>query len=88
MPVPLTLTPGDDGRVFAMTVGQTTDLVVPDPLAPEPTLEGNGIELIAIVNVAPSGRREWELRAIGAGRTTITGDGKQPFVITIDVTDP
>jgi hypothetical protein len=87
-PLPTQLSPADDGRVFSMRVGETTNLVVLDPLATEPRIDGDSIELIAIVNVAPSGQREWEVQAVAVGRTTMIGGGSLPYVITIDVIEP
>ena len=68
-----------------MAVGQTAGLVVPDPLAPDPAVEGDAVEVVDIVNVDASGQREWELRAVRPGRTVIRGGGSTPYVITIDV---
>ena len=88
VPIPRTITPADDGRTFTMAVGQTAGLVVPDPDAPEPIVEGESVEVVAVVNVAASGRREWELRAVAAGRTTLAGGGSHPYLITLDVASP
>jgi hypothetical protein len=71
-----------------MIVGQTAELVVRDPRAPDPTVEGASIEIVPVVNVAGSGEREWELRAIAPGRTTLTAHGSHPYVITLDVASP
>jgi hypothetical protein len=80
-----TLTPKDDGGVFAMQVGQTLGLIVPDPQAPDPEVEGKSVEVVAVVNIDASGRREWELRAVAPGRTKIQAKGTYPYTITLDV---
>jgi len=87
-PVPLTVTPADDGRVFTMRAGQTAELVVADPDAPDPGVEGTSVLVVPVVNVQASGRREWELRAIAPGRTTIRAGGTQSYAITLVVGDP
>jgi hypothetical protein len=68
-----------------MMVGQTAGLVVPDPLAPDPSVEGDAVEVVDVVNVDASGQREWELRAIRPGRTVLKGTGSTPYVITLEV---
>jgi predicted secreted protein len=87
-PVPRTLSPADDGRVYTMQVDQTSGLVVPDPNAPDPEVEGDSVDVVAIANVGASGQREWELRAIAAGRTVLRGAGAMPYTITLDVGGP
>lgn len=71
--MPRLLTPADDGRTYAMTVGQTTTLRLRDTAAPEPEVEGDAVLLIAVTNVTASGAREWEVRAVEPGDATITG---------------
>ena len=83
--VPRTLSPADDGAVYTMQVGQTSGLVVPDPNAPDPEVEGDSVEVVAVTNVGASGQREWELRAVGTGRTVLRGAGAMPYTITLDV---
>lgn len=87
-PAPRALTPADDGRTYTMTVGQVARLVVSDPEAPDPEVDGTSVLVIPVVNITASGQREWELRAIGPGTTTIRGQGTQPYVITLEVVDP
>jgi hypothetical protein len=84
-PAPRRLTPKDDGGVFTMRVGQTAGLVVPDPNAPDPEVEGGSVEVVAVVNVDGSGRREWELRAVAVGRTTLRAGGTHGYALTLDV---
>ena len=83
--IPRTVGPADDGRVFTMQVGQTAQLVVLDPHAADPSVEGDSVEVIPVFNVTGSGRREWELRAVAPGRTTLAGSGSHRYVITVDV---
>ncbi len=68
-----------------MAVGQTAGLVVPDPLAPNPAVKGDAVEVVDVVNVDASGQREWELRAVRPGRTVIRGAGSTPYVLTLEV---
>lgn len=86
--IPRTIGPADDGRAFTMKVGQTAELVVPDPHAADPSVEGDSVEVIAVLNLTGSGQREWELRAVAPGRTTLAGSGSHKYVITVDVAPP
>jgi hypothetical protein len=83
VPVPRTLTPDNDGGTFTMTVGRTAALIVRDPHAPDPDVDGTSVKVVDMVNIAASGRREWELRAMSPGRTVIRVGGDRPFTITI-----
>jgi hypothetical protein len=84
-PAPRTLNPSHDGGVYTMKVGQTAGLIVPDPQAPDPEIEGQSVQVVALNNIDASGRREWELRAKAPGRTTIRAKGSKPFTVTLDV---
>ena len=88
VPVPRTVTPADTGQTFSMAVGQTAELIVPDPRAPDPVVAGSSIELVEVVSLAATNQREWELRAVTEGRSTITGGGAEPYVITVVVGAP
>lgn len=79
------LGPNDDGAVVALRVGENADLVIPDPLAPDPTVEGTAVELVEVSNITGSGQREWEVRAVQAGRAVVAGSGSRPFVLTFEV---
>ncbi len=68
-----------------MRVDETAGLVVPDPLAPDPSVEGTAIELVEVVNIVGAGQREWEVRAVAAGRAVVRGTGTTAFVLTFDV---
>lgn len=85
VPAPRTLRPSDDGGVFTMTVGRTVGLIVPDGTAPDPKVEGNSVSVVTMNNIDAANRREWELRAIRAGRTVLRAGGDHPYTITIDV---
>lgn len=85
VPAPRFLRPSDDGGVFTMTVGLTVSLVVPDGTAPDPKVEGDSVEVVTMNNIDASNRREWELRAVRAGRTVLRAAGAMPYTITIDV---
>ena len=85
VPAPRTLTPKNDRGVFTIEMGRSVGLIVPDPHAPDPEVEGQSIRVIEVVNVDASGRREWELRAIKPGRTILRAQGTHPYTITLDV---
>lgn len=82
-PAPRTVTPADDGARFTMAVGSTTTLRV-QPTAADPVVSGEAVLLVPVVNVTDSGVREWELRAVAAGTSTVTGVDPG-YVITIAV---
>ncbi len=83
--LPRWLTPADDGGTFAMTVGEVGALVVPDPLAPDPVVDGDSVEVVTVNNIDASGQREWELRALHPGRTVLSGLGEHPYSVTLEV---
>jgi predicted secreted protein len=83
-PAPRTVTPADDGARFTMAEGATTTLRVQDQSAPDPVVEGAAVLLVPIVNITDSGAREWELRAVAPGTSTVTGrDPDYSFVVTV-----
>jgi hypothetical protein len=84
-PAPDTITPADDGRTFTMRIGDGSSLVIRDPLAPDPVVDGTSVEVIGIDNITASGQREWELRARAPGRTVIRGPDPIRYSITIEV---
>ena len=87
-PAPRFVGPADDGRTYALTVGQTTTLRISDPAAAEPVVEGPAVLLIAVVNVTDSGVREWEVRAVEPGMSVIRGaDGDTSWEIALVVAD-
>jgi hypothetical protein len=67
-----------------MPVGTSAGLVVPDPNASDPVLTGDSVQLVPLVNVTDSGEREWEVRAVAPGSTTIRLDAPE-LVITVVV---
>jgi len=76
----------DDGRRVTLRRGQVIELIVRDADAPDPRVEGDAIELIAISNVTASGSRQWEIRARAVGVARINVASKYPFSLTIEVT--
>jgi predicted secreted protein len=83
-PAPRTVTPTDDGARFTMAEGTTTTLRVQDQSAPDPVVEGAAVLLVPIVNITDSGAREWELRAVAPGTSTVTGrDPDYSFVVIV-----
>ncbi|MGC5221218.1 hypothetical protein ACPW96_01325 [Micromonospora sp. DT81.3] len=88
VPAPRFVGPSDNGQTYAMAVGQTTTLRISDPDAAEPEAEGTAVLLIAVANVTDSGAREWEVRAVEPGTSTIVGAGKDAsWEITLVVED-
>jgi len=82
--VPKRLTPEDDGGRFTMVAGTTSALRVDDPAAPDPTVVGESVLVVPVLNVTDSGVREWELRAVAPGTTTVTGRDPD-YTLTITV---
>jgi hypothetical protein len=83
-PAPRRLTPEADGGHYSMTVGSTTALVVPDQGVDQPAVDGTSVLLVPVVNVTDSGVREWEVRGVEVGTSTITS-GTPAFTITFTV---
>jgi predicted secreted protein len=83
---PRTITPADDGRTYTMAVGQTTTLALTDSNAPEPVLDGTSVLLIEIVNITAGAGRQWEVRAVEKGTSSITDGGSADWVIRLEVT--
>ena len=82
--MPRRVTPEDDGGTFAMTTGTTSSLVVGDTSAADPAVSGDAVLLVQVVNVVDSGVREWEVRALRPGTSTITST-HPPYTITVVV---
>jgi hypothetical protein len=81
-----TLTVHDDGAVVRLRVGDTAELVVRDPLAPDPVVEGTAIDLVEVVNITQSGIREWEVRAVSVGEAMVAAvDPPKRFTIRFRV---
>ena len=87
VPAPRRLTPKNDGGVFTIAMGRSVGLIVPDPHAPNPEVEGQSIRVVEVNNIDASGQREWELRAIKPGRTVLRAKGAHPYTITLEVRD-
>jgi hypothetical protein len=52
--------------------------------APDPTVVGESVLVVPVLNVTDSGVREWELRAVAPGTTTVTGRDPD-YTLTITV---
>jgi hypothetical protein len=52
-------------------VGSTVEFVVPDPASPAPRVDGTAVELVELIDVTGSGRREFEVRAITLGTAIV-----------------
>jgi len=85
VPAPRTLTAADDGGHFTLAVGATSAIVLSDPAAPEPVVRGTSVALVPVVNVADSGQREWEVRGVSTGVSTVTGG---VFATSVTLTVP
>ena len=83
-PAPRRLTPEADGSHYSMATGSTTALVVREPGADEPEVDGASVILIPVVNVTGSGVREWEVRAVEPGTSVITST-TPAYTITLTV---
>ena len=87
-PVPRFIGAADDGASFTMTVDQTTTLRVTDVEASDPILDGESVIVIPVVNVAPGDGRQWEVRAVAPGTSTIRGvDAGLDWTITLIVSE-
>lgn len=82
--MPRVVTPADDGARFTMPVGATSTLRVQDPSAPDPVATGTSVLVVPVVNVTDSGVREFELRAVSPGTTTVSGSGPD-YTVTLVV---
>ena len=87
-PAPRFIGPSDDGSTFVLTVGQTTALRTTDPEAADPELEGTSVLVIPVLNVAAGTGREWEVRAVEPGTSTLRGsEAGTEWEIVLTVTD-
>ncbi|WP_159899723.1 hypothetical protein [Ornithinibacter aureus] len=86
-PAPRRLTPEADDSHYSMAMGSTTALVVREPGADEPEVDGASVILIPVVNVTGSGVREWEVRAVDPGTSVITST-TPAYTITLTVDGP
>ncbi|MGU3644581.1 hypothetical protein ACLBXX_06390 [Microbacterium sp. C23T] len=86
-PAPRFIGPADDGRTFAMTVGQTTTLRITDAEAPEPEAVGTAVLLIPVTNVTAAGAREWEVRAVEPGTAVVRSTGEPSWEISLTVAE-
>lgn len=82
--MPRRLTPEADGGHYSMTVGSTAALVVHGQGVDQPEVDGTSVLLIPVVNVTDSGAREWEVRAVEPGTSTITST-TPAYTITLTV---
>jgi len=67
-----------------MPVGSTTALVMRGQGIDQPAVDGTSVILVPVVNVADSGVREWEVRGVEIGTSTVTS-GTPAFTITLTV---
>lgn len=82
------LTSADDGSTVRLRLGQHADLVQRDPLAADPVVRGSSVRLVGLDSARSSGLREWEVRAVATGTSTITAaEGSGSFTIVVEVRD-
>lgn len=83
-PAPRLLTPADNSGRFTLALGSTTTLRVQDPTAEDPVVDGSAVIVVPVVNVASTSVREWEVRAVASGTSTVTGRDPD-YTVTITV---
>ena len=83
-PIPRRVSPSDDGSAFTMAVNTTATLQIRSTDYANPAVTGESVLLIPMVNVAPGGPAEWEIRAVTSGTSTVHG-ASPGFTITITV---
>ena len=72
-PAPRFFTEATPSGSYLFAVGDSATLqLAPD--APEPEPSGEAVVIIAMSSLAPTGNKQWELRAVANGETTITID--------------
>lgn len=72
-----------------MSRGTTSELIVTGRSAGDPLVEGDSVVLVQVVNVADSGRREWEVRAVAPGTSLVTSSSKAwSFTIVVGAGPP
>ena len=79
-PVPEVFMEDTEGGRYLMEIGVTSMLRLFDPDSSLSSTEGESVEVIEVAYLADPGFREWELRAVAAGATTITIETAQDVV--------
>lgn len=83
---PRTLTSRDNRSVVVLETGQSAELLIRDPHAPDPVLDGTAVQLIEVTNVTRSGVREWEVQAVEPGLARLHAtENDKPFEVTFRV---
>lgn len=88
---PRTLTEADTGRTFALRVGDTVRLRLSGkwrwstPALDGVTAEGPSLGLVPVEYESDPGYREWEIRALRPGTTTVRSTGL-PGARTLEIT--
>lgn len=82
-PMPRYVRPRDDGAVFTLPVGGTSTLRILRESG-EPVATGTAVILFPVVNVTGSGARDWEIRAVEPGTSTVSGTDPR-FAFTVQV---
>lgn len=87
-PAPRFIGAADDGATFSLEVDQTTTLRATDAEASDPELDGESVLVIPVANITSSAGREWEIRAVAPGTSTLTGtDAGEKWTITLTVSE-
>ena len=85
-PAPRFFTLATPTGTYSMSVDTSATVQLP-PDIPEPTVEGESVILIGTANVVDSGNRQWELRAVEPGETTVTvksSDGSIMWTLLVE----
>lgn len=79
-PVPEVFMEDTEGGRYHMEIGATSMLRLFDPDSSLSSTEGESVEVIEVAYLTDPGFREWELRAVAAGATTIKIETAQDVV--------
>ena len=85
-PAPRFFTIATPTGTYSLSVGDSSTVQLPTDVS-EPTAVGSSVLLIGMANVADSGNRQWELRAVEAGETIITvqvAEGSLIWTLTVE----
>ena len=88
-PAPRFFTIATPTGIYYLPVGDSSTIQLPTDV-PEPTAVGSSVLLIGMANVADSGNRQWELRAVKAGETIITvqvAEGSLIWTLAVEPSD-
>ena len=79
-PVPKVFMEDTEGGRYHLEIGVTSMLRLIEPDSSLSSTKGGSVEVIEVAYLTDPGFREWELRAVAAGATTITIETAQEVV--------